>query len=231
MRHFTWLTLTFLLLMGPAAHAGDITGTVHFEGKAPKMRPIDISSDAACCASAGSDETLNETLVLGQGQTMGNVFVEVVNVPEGDYEVPEEPLVLTQKGCRYSPRVFGIRAGQPLEIHNPDGTVHNVNGQPEENPAFNVGMPKELERYTVTLQKPEPIFPIRCDVHPWMKAYCAVMDHPFFGVTDESGIFVIKDLPPGEYEVRAWHEKLGTRTAMVTVRDDKAVVQDFTFAR
>jgi len=225
------LTLCVLTAFVLPAYAGNVTGIVRYEGKVPKMRPIDMSSDPACCLNEDDRARVNEALVLGADKTMANVLVEVVNVPKGDYPAPEAAVVLTQKGCRYSPHVLAVRAGQPIKILNPDGTVHNVNGMPEKNDAFNVGMPKDLAEYTLTLDTPEPPFPIRCDVHPWMRSYCVVFDHPFFAVTDDSGVFEIEGLPPGEYTIRAWHEKLGEQTASVTVTEQRAGVHDFTFAR
>ncbi len=62
----------------------------------------------------------------------------------------------------------------------------------------------------------EPLFTVKCDVHPWMNAYVAVMSHPYFAVTGEDGKFSI-DMPEGTYEIEAWHEKLGTQTQTVEV--------------
>jgi len=68
----------------------------------------------------------------------------------------------------------------------------------------------------------------KCDVHPWMAAYVGVLNHPFYATTGADGSFSIKDLPAGEYEIVAWHEKLGEQTAKVKVTDAVAT-QDFTF--
>ena len=71
----------------------------------------------------------------------------------------------------------------------------------------------------------------KCDVHPWMLAYGAVMTHPFFDITGPDGKFSIKDLDPGEYEIEAWHEKLGTKVGKVTVAAGSPATFDFTFTR
>jgi len=113
-------------------------------------------------------------------------------------------------------------------FRNSDGILHNVHGLPSENREFNIGMPPTLKEKEQTFNKPEMAFPVKCDVHPWMKAYIAVMTHPYFAVTDRDGKFTIEGLPAGTYEIEAWHEKLGTQTAEVTVDGDGATA-DFTF--
>lgn len=213
------------------AVAGSVSGIVRFEGQAPEMKPIDMKSDPKCHEKNLANQALNETLVLGEGQTMANVFIEISEgVPEKEYPVPAEPFVLTQEGCMYSPRVFGVRAGQTLRILNPDGTLHNVNVMPVMNTPFNRGMPANVTEMEVKFDKPEGLFPFQCDVHRWMRAYCAVMAHPFFAVTGKDGKYEIKDLPPGEYTIRATHEKLGAQTQKITVKDDAPATADFTFA-
>jgi hypothetical protein len=75
------------------------------------------------------------------------------------------------------------------------------------------------------------MFPLKCDVHPWMGAWVAVMDHPYFFVTGTDGKFSLAQVPPGTYEVEAWHEKLGTQTASVTIAGDEKQEVNFKFSR
>ena len=91
-------------------------------------------------------------------------------------------------------------------------------------------MPPTLKETTTTFDKPEAIFHIKCDVHPWMSAYVGVFTHPFFSVTGTDGKFTISGLDAGTYEITAWHEKLGTQTASVTVGATDTKTQDFKFA-
>jgi len=78
--------------------------------------------------------------------------------------------------------------------------------------------------------KAEGMFLVKCDIHPWMSAYVGVFTNPFFDVTDANGKFSIEGLPPGTYEVEAWHEKLGVQTGSATVAAGKAATIDFRFA-
>jgi plastocyanin len=216
---------------GVSNAASSITGTITFEGKAPALRPLAMDADPAC-AKKHSGPVANEMLALGSGNTMGNIMVWVSKgLPTGKtWPAPSTPVTLDQKGCVYQPHVMGIMVGQAYKILNSDGVLHNIHTLPKVNPSFNKGMPPTLKETTTKFDKPEAVFHIKCDVHPWMSAYVAVFTHPFFSVTSTDGKFTISGLEPGTYEVTAWHEKLGTRTASVTVGANDKKTQDFKFA-
>ena len=101
---------------------------------------------------------------------------------------------------------------------------------PKINPAFNRGQPATVKEMTTAFPKPEAVFLVKCDVHPWMSAYISVFTHPFFSVTKTDGKFTISGLDAGSYEITVWHEKLGTQTAAVTVSGSDTKTQDFKFA-
>jgi plastocyanin len=216
---------------GLAVADSSITGTITFAGKAPNLRPLSMDADPVC-AKKHSGPVPNELLVLGSGNTMGNIMVWVSKgLPAGKtWPAPQTPVVLDQNGCQYKPHVMGIMVGQPYKILNSDGLAHNVHTLPKVNPTFNKSMPPTLKETTTKFDKPEPVFQIKCDVHPWMAAYIGVFNHPFFSVTSTDGKFTISGLPPGTYEITAWHERLGTQTASVTVGANDKKTQDFKFA-
>ena len=211
-------------------YGGTIAGKVTFEGTPPKIKPLTMDADPKCCA-ADSGPKFSEVLVLGDSQTMGNILVQIAKgLPDKDYPLPSEPVILNQHGCVYTPHVFVLRPAQTLKILNPDATFHNVHALPQVNKAFNRAMPATVAEIETSFPEPEPPFMFQCDVHDWMGAWCAVLDHPFYAVTAEDGVFKIEGLDAGEYEVQAWHERLGTQTATVTVGADETKTVDFTFA-
>ena len=203
-----------------------ISGTVTFTGTAPTLPTIAMDADPACAAKHG-EPVYAETLVLGDGQTVGNIFVQVKDTfAQGDFQPPAAPVVVDQEGCLYHPHVVGVMAGQPLEFWNSDGILHNVHLTPKQNREQNLGMPGSLKEKAVTLNTPELYVPVKCDVHPWMSAYVGVMSHPYFDVTEEDGQFEIT-VPAGTYTIEAWHERLGTRTQEVTVAAGETATLDF----
>ncbi len=216
---------------GVAAAASSITGTVIFDGKAPALKPLAMDADPAC-AKKHSGPVANEMLALGKGNTMGNIMVWVSKgLPAGKtWPVPKAPVVLDQNGCQYKPHVMGIMVGQTYRILNSDGVLHNVHTLPKVNKAFNRAMPPTVKEATTTFDKEEALFHIKCDVHPWMSAYVAVFTHPFFSVTSTDGKYTISGLDPGTYTITAWHERLGTQTATVTVGATDTKTQNFKFA-
>ena len=222
---------TVLLWPGVAVAAATINGTITFTGKPPALKPLAMDADPAC-AKKHTKPVPAEMLVLGSGNTMANVIVWVSKgLPAGKtYPVPKTPVTLDQNGCVYVPHAMGIMVGQAYRILNSDGILHNIHTLPKINPSFNRAMPATSKETSTTFAKPEPIFQIKCDVHPWMSAYIGVFTHPFFAATGTDGKFTISGLDAGTYEITAWHERLGTQTASITVGASDTKTQDFKFA-
>ena len=215
---------------GVAFAASSITGTVTFDGKVPTLKPLAMDADPAC-AKKHSGPVPSEMLVLGSGNTMGNIMVWVSKgLPAGKtWPAPKTPVTLDQKGCQYHPHVMGIMVGQTYRILNSDGVLHNVHALPKINKAFNRAMPATVKEATASFDKPEALFQIKCDVHPWMNAYVGAFTHPFYSVTGTDGKYTISGLDAGTYEITAWHERLGTQTATVTVAATGSKSQNFKF--
>lgn len=231
MRNILHLAVVFGLVTSGFAFGASVTGKVNFTGAAPKAAPVKMSADPVCVKENAGKTVLSETVVVNSNKTLANVFVYVKEGYKGTPPAaPTEPVTFDQKGCHYTPHVFGIRVGQPLKILNSDPTLHNVNAQAKVNSKFNAGMPTKGQVIEKKFTKPEVLVKFKCDVHGWMNAFAGVVDHPFFAVTDTSGAYTIKDLPAGEYTVEAVHEKLGTKTEKITVTDaGTAKPADFTF--
>jgi len=230
MANLVLLFIFSMLFIAPAFAAGTITGTINYDGQAPHVRLIHMDADPICYA-VNKGNIHSAVLLLGDKNTLGNVFVYIKSGLAGNnWPVPVDEAVIDQGGCNYSPHVIGVMVGQKVKFLNPDGTLHNVHAMCQINPEFNASMPDFRKEMEVTFNKPEFMFPIQCDVHPWMKAWMAVMEHPFFAVTGADGQFEIKNIPDGTYEIEAWHEKLGTKAVTVTVTSDSIQKVNFTFS-
>jgi plastocyanin len=212
-----------------AETAGNIAGTITFEGTPPTPGVIRMDSDANCVKSGttSTDETIP---IVGDGGAIQNVFVYVKDgLGTLRFPIPSTPVVLDQKGCRYVPHVLGVQVGQNLEILNSDPTLHNVHAVPKANQEFNMGQPLPGIKHTHQFSTREVMVPFKCDVHPWMNAWVGVLDHPYFAVTGADGSFSLKGLPPGTYTVEAWHETLGTQTQSVTIGEQESKDISFSF--
>jgi plastocyanin len=208
------------------ATASAIVGTIAFQGTPPPNPSINMSSDPYCMKIGAA--TTPRFAVSDGG--LEDVFVYVKDgLGTLKFPVPSKPVVLDQKGCWYTPRVFGIQVGQPLDIVNSDETLHNVHALPMANREFNRGQALKGIKYTTTFTTPEVMVPFKCDVHKWMNAWVGVLEHPFYAVSGKGGAFALAGLPPGTYTIEAWHEKLGSQTQMVTIGAKESKMITFAF--
>ena len=211
-----------------AATVGHASGMVTFTGMAPTMAEIDMSDEATCAAKHSMTPT-EETVVVGDGGGLANVFVYVKEGLESlDFPTPSDQVVLDQDGCTYVPHVIGVQVGQEFTIRNSDGLLHNINASPTENRGFNVSQPVTMEANR-SFPTAEIMVPVRCDVHGWMTSYIGVVDHPYFAVTGPDGSVSLQGLPPGDYVVEAWHELYGTITQNIAVATGETAELSFEF--
>jgi hypothetical protein len=198
----------------PAAGGwGTLSGRFVYDGAAPKQEPLAITKDAEFC---GKHQPLNEELVVNsENGGIKNVVVMLYVKPR--QKAPEahpsyadklnEPARLDNQNCRFEPHVLAMQTGQKLLIGNKDQVGHNTNaalsGQP-----FNELIGAEADDIQKTIDVAERLpAAISCNIHPWMRAYLVVTEHPYVAVTDENGEFKIENLPTGEWTFQIWQEK------------------------
>lgn len=213
----------------PTGDEGSITGKIAFQGDAPKFKAIAMDADSACAAKH-SGPVYPEAIVANKNGTLRNVFVYVKTGLEGkNFAVPAEPVTLDQNGCMYIPHIVGIMAKQNLKVVTSDNTTHNIHPMPKVNPEWNISQPPGADALTKAFSRPEVSIPVKCNQHPWMRAYIHVVSHPFFATTGDDGTFTIKGLPPGKYTIEAVQEELGAMTLDVTVAAKGSATADITF--
>jgi hypothetical protein len=206
-----------------------IRGTITFSGNAPAPERIKMDADPQCLLQHKSPVTKQE-LVVNPNGTLQHVFVYVKQGLEGRaFPTPTKAAVLDQQGCLYRPHVLGLQVNQPLEIVNSDPTLHNVNCKPTKSKPFNIAQPVKGMKTTKTFAASEIMVKCACNVHPWMATYLGVVEHPFFSVSGEEGSFSLEGLPAGQYTIEAWHEKCGTQTQTVSVKDGETKDVQFAF--
>jgi len=219
--HWTCVGLTALLTATLAvaatpdpARAGSIRGTVRFIGPPGDTKRLSVTVDHAVC---GRDKE-PEDLVLSSARGIRNAVVWVETPPPDAAWRPPLPLVqIDQRQCVFIPRVVVVPVGGTVEFLNGDRLLHNIHSASKENRVFNRTQPKG-RTIPIVFTRPE-IVRVDCDLHPWMRAWVVVAEHPHYAITNEQGEFVLDGVPAGRYRVRVWQETLGTSVRDVTVGD------------
>jgi plastocyanin len=211
------------------ATAGSVTGTIRFEGALPAMKTINMI-DVPNCAKMHSTPVSTEGAVPGDNGTLQNVVVYL----QGDfsaYSFPEAsaPVKVDQRGCIYTPHVVAVMTGDPLEVANQDSVTHNINAMSRFRHGWNETQLPGSQPLVRRLAHEEIPMTVKCNMHPWMRFYLAVFDHPYFQVTGKDGQFALRNVPPGTYTLTAWHETFGTKKQPIIVQPKQEQTVSITF--
>lgn len=200
-----------------------IRGIVKVEGKLPKLAPLQVTKYKDVCK-----DVPNESLVLGPGQGLRYAVITLEGIGKGKAVEKETFHELDNLRCRYMPHVSAASVGQFVVLKNSDPILHTAHASfSGEQPQFNVGLyPGRVSRKPLITAG---VVKIRCEVHPWMAAYIVVTDHPYHAISDIYGEYEITDVPAGVYQLKVWHESLGTQEKRIEVKPAATQKVDFTF--
>lgn len=234
MKHLASLTVLAIAAAGTAgavrlsgsAPADTITGTVTYTGTLPKMKPIDMAKEPSCAAEHKSP-VMTESAVGGPNNSLADVVVYISAGDQGS-AATHAAVRYDQRGCQYLPHVAVMEVNQELDIYNDDKTSHNIHPLAKVNPEWNKSQPPGAPPLKETFAKAEFI-PVKCNIHPWMHGYFAVLNTSHATVSGENGEFSLQGLPPAKYTVTAWHERFGTQSQEVTVGAGAAPKVNFVF--
>ncbi len=210
-RRLSALLFAFLLGIG-VSRAGEVSGKVVFKGKPPEPKPLVSEKDASVCGKSHHEFPVAE---VGASGGLKDVVVQVLGAKDTR---PAGQLTLDQQKCQFVPPVLVVPVGWTLKLTSSDPILHNTHAFWEDGTtAFNLAVP--IQGMVLTWKTPKAgHLKVRCDAgHTWMGAGIAVTSSPYAVVTKEDGAFAMKDVPPGEYTVEAWHPLFGARTQKVKV--------------
>lgn len=216
---------------------GTISGVISYNGTPPTPKKIDTTADPVC--GQKNPNLMTDDTIVKDGK-VANTFVYIKEGTVeggkkiGDYSwaTPTSEVQLDQNGCHYAPHVLGVMVNQKLKITNSDATQHNIHPTPKLNQEWNQTQANGAPPIEKAFTRAEVLIPVKCNQHPWMKAYIGVLKHPLFSVSNDTGAFEIKGVPAGKYTVVAWREGGANgeeKTMEVTVPANGTTKADFSF--
>ena len=185
--------------------AGSIIGTVKWSGPVPKALTFPVTKDSDICDPESIKKIDLERLIVGPQGGVENTVVFLKDIHSGKaMDIPQSRRSLDQKRCRYEPHVLLVPRGTDMQMQSSDATLHTVHM--EGAATYNLPFPFANQVISRSMQN-AGLVTLKCNGgHVWMNAEVFVIDHPYYAVTDESGRFELSSVPPGEYEIVAWHE-------------------------
>jgi choline dehydrogenase-like flavoprotein len=186
-------------------NGGSISGTIKWAGPMPHLTPFAITKDPLICDPSSQKTRDLERLIIGPQAGVANTVVFLKDIYRGKVmDLPQQRRFLDQRHCRYEPHILLVPAKAELQMKSSDATLHTIHMDG----AATYNLPFPFTNQTVSRQMPTVgLVSLRCNGgHTWMNAEMFVVPHPYYAVTDESGRFELSDVPPGEYQLVAWHE-------------------------
>lgn len=205
------------------ANGGVIKGTVKWSGPEPHPSSFPITKDPQICDPDSHKTRDLERLIIGPQGGVANTVVFIKNISSGKaFDLPPERRFLNQRFCRYEPHILLVPQRAALQMKSSDATLHTIHMDG----AATFNLPFPFVDQTVSRDMNTPgLVNLKCNGgHVWMNAEMFVAPHPYYAVTDETGAFQLTDVPPGEYEIVAWHEGwqvLGRQAAFDVLTEKK----------
>ena len=202
---------------------GTIRGSVKVDGKLGKLAPLQVTKYKEVCK-----DVPNESLVVGPGQGLRYAVITLEGIVRGKAVEKEALHEIDNLHCRFMPHVSAASVGQFVVFKNSDPILHTAHAFfINEQPQFNVGLyPGRVSRKPLIAAG---VVKLRCEVHSWMAAYIAVTEHPYHAISDVYGEYEITDIPAGVYQLKVWHESLGTQEKRIEAKSAATQKVDFTF--
>jgi hypothetical protein len=184
---------------------GTVSGTVKWSGPLPRVPAFPIDKDPQVCDPDSIKTRDLERLIVGPQNGVANTVVFLKDISRGKaMDLPEPRRSLDQKQCRYEPHILLVPQSGPLQLKSSDAVLHTVHMDGAA--SYNLPFPF-IDRPVTRTMPTAGLVNVRCNGgHAWMNVELMVVPHPYYAVTDESGSFELKDVPPGQYQIVAWHE-------------------------
>jgi len=207
-----------------------IEGKVIFKGNVEKFAPKPAEGVESTDCAAWQPILTEEVLINPTTPpTLRNAVVWIqagpIDLTRGN---PREHPLLAIRECRLQPRIITLLEDQQLAIRSEDPIPHALKLLPTRNKPRTLPLAKKGMQIALAFEAEDPFATIS-PIYPWMRAWIFVFEHPYFSVIEEDGSYTFDSFPPGKYELKAWHETFGTKSATIDAKPGSPNQLDFVF--
>ena len=218
------------------SNGGTIQGKVILTGKMPYPRVyhLILFPNVDMCAEIETDDEMNRVLddfKISEDGGLKDVVITLQHVEAGK-PFNKEPILIDSEDCKFSPDVNVARQGETFKVNNMDAVMHNSQVYQAERGKIIQNLPIPPESITdgkVTFQKKYKIFQMICGMHEFMQTWGYRVQNPYYFITKLGGDFKLDNVPPGDYELNAWHYLMKPQTQRIKVEKNGTVEVKFAF--
>lgn len=216
---------------------GSLTGTVRLQGKVPKARSFHLihAPNIEFCSrmSDGHGHRILHDFTVSKSGGMKDTVIAIQGVKKGK-PFSKKIQTLNFKRCHVNQYVIGVKNGEDLLLENTDPIKHEIATYEiygsHRNQTSNISvMPVTSQVRSAFIKPGAPEFILKCNLHPFLQTRGLIVENPYYVISDSEGNFTIDNIPPGTYEVTAWHPFSPIQRGTITIEDGKAAKLDFMF--
>ena len=195
------------------------------------MKKLILFSFIALCTSSLIAGNITGKVTVKGARHAGGAVIYIEKIEGTKFKAPEKHVVMNQLNLTFVPHILPVLAGTTVDFLNSDDVMHNVFSPEKCANKFNLGSWPKGKSRSFTFENPGCAPVLLCNVHPEMEAFVIVLQNPFYGVSDKKGNYIIKDVPPGKYTLKIWHEKLKGKAVEITIPETGDITQNFLIKR
>jgi tetratricopeptide (TPR) repeat protein len=218
-------------------NGGSFTGVASIKGPIPSPRVFHLvhSPNIEFCSriSDGKGHRIVYDFEVGKRGELKNTLIAIKGISKGK-PFPDEVQKFNIDRCRSDKYVIGINNGEDILVENTDPIVHEIatyeiRGPHIQQKSNRQVLPKTSQIRSAFIDHRANEFTIKCNLHPFLQTRGFMVENPYYAITGEDGTFNIPDIPPGTYEVLAWHPLIPTLTGTITIKENEKTELNFEF--
>jgi len=200
----------------------------------PRVYHLILFPNIDMCAEVDTDDEMNRVLddfKISADGGLKDVVIALEHVEAGK-PFNKKPILINSEDCKFTPDVNAVRQGEAFKVNNLDAVMHNSQVYQAERGKIIQNLPVPPEEVTdgkVTFQKKFKIFQMICGMHEFMQTWGYRIQNPYYFITKLGGEFKIDNIPPGDYNLHAWHYLMKAQNQRIHVAKNGTIDVNFKF--